>query len=126
MIEESRLEHRLARVGAQLAQVAQIVVGEAQLADVLERRGQSGGDGETGLERRPAEEEVEDRLPIFHAGLPRRRGHGELVEVRQQRERLSVPTALRAAGPCCASARATSAAIRSSAMEGGTYLATCS
>ena len=58
-------------VGLEAAQVIEIGIGEPQLAQVLDGGAQPGGDGEAALERRAAEEEVEDGLPsstpVFHA-----------------------------------------------------------
>src|SRR5262245_23956455 len=58
-------------------------------AQVVNDRGQSGGDSESGLKRTLPEKQVEYCLLLSPARLPIAVGHGELVEVGQQRA--SVP-----------------------------------
>jgi len=85
-VEEVGLEEPVAAGAGELGQVGQVLVREPELAKVVERVLEPARDREPPAERVLPEGEVEDRLAVGPSGAPRGARHGELVEVREQRE----------------------------------------
>src|SRR5262249_1725575 len=77
-------------VPAEALEVLEVGAGEARRADRLDHRSEPARDGEAAAERVPPEQQVEDRLVLLAPRLPVRVRHRELVEVRQERQRLAV------------------------------------
>ena len=89
-VEEGRLEEGLP-VGAHLpGQEGEVVLRERVVKREVDGVGQAGRHRVAALERVAPERQVEDRLLPRHPALPRRRGHGELVEVGEERQRSPV------------------------------------
>ncbi len=88
--EEGRLEQRLAVAAGDRRQVRQVGGVEAQPLEELDRRLDATRDRVRAAERVAPEGQVEDRLALGLAGLPVAVGHGQLVQVREQRQRRAV------------------------------------
>ncbi len=67
VVEKRRLEQRLLVVAAQAGQVGEVFRVEAQVLQVLDDRGQAGGDREAAAERVLAEEQVKHGLLVVAA-----------------------------------------------------------
>ena len=90
VVEKRRLEQRFSVGAGERRQIRQIVAAELEAVEVVERRGQSAGHAEAAFERLLAKDQVKHGLAIRAARLPIAVGHGQLVQVREQGERLAV------------------------------------
>ena len=71
-------------------EIREIVVGETEIAQVVDSRSESAGDREAGAERVAAKVKMEDGLAIERAALPIAGGHRQLIEVGEERARSHV------------------------------------
>src|SRR5436309_15594586 len=90
MIEEDQVEWGPAVGALQTPQVLDVVVAEVEALDVLHGEGETAGHGEAAAEGVPAKREVKRRLLRRRALLPVGIGHGELIEVVDERQRVLV------------------------------------
>ncbi len=69
------------------AQIVDLLGGEAQIQQILDRLGQSGRENEIAIVRQLADEQLEGGALAGLAGLEIARRHGELVEIGEEAER---------------------------------------
>jgi hypothetical protein len=97
-VQKALLEERGAVVALQAREVFEVTFGKVEALDVLDGELEPAGHGEPAAEGGLAEEEVERRLLPVRARLPVGVGHGELVEIREERQRILVDAAENAQG----------------------------
>ena len=90
MSEKLPIEERLAVVSGEGGEEGQIVFLEAQVAEEVQHVGQPRRHRVPASEGIGAKEEMKGRLFLLSAELPVPVGHGELIEVGQQRQRVPV------------------------------------
>jgi hypothetical protein len=93
VLEEGRLEERLAVVPRQRREVGKVVLVEAKALEELEGAMQAAGHGEAAPERTATKEELKDRLLLVRFRFPVRIRHRQLIEIRQERQRAPVEIA---------------------------------
>ncbi len=90
VIEKRRLEERFVIGSVEGRQKCHVLRRETELPAVVDHAGQSAGNAEAARKRMLAERELKDGFVGQPARLPVAIGHGELIEVGQQGERLAV------------------------------------
>ncbi len=96
VVEESPFEERGSIVARERFEEVDVSLLEADGAEVVDGFVESGGDGVAASEGILAEEEVEHGFALAEPGLPVPVGHGELVQVGEQGERVAVESGQRA------------------------------
>jgi hypothetical protein len=90
VLKEFALEKRLPVVACERGEILDVRLTKPERPEVLEGLPQSRGDRISAAERRLAKEQVEHGRLFGSPQLPIAVGHGELIEVRQQRQRRAV------------------------------------
>ncbi len=90
VIQEPRLEERPAVVALDPRQIVEVLVLEPQALHVFDGGLEPAGHGEAAAERVLAEGEMEARPLLRRPRLPIAIGHGELVEIGEEGERIAV------------------------------------
>lgn len=93
MIQKRLVEERLAVATFDLCEISKVLVAEAEVADEIECVFEAGGDRVAAAERVVSEEEMKSGVTVSEIVLPIPLGHGELVQIRQAREGLSIDSA---------------------------------